>query len=102
MTVIEVTSQEQFEELVKDGSKVLATFSAPAWCRPCQQFAPHFEKASEQSDAKFLHIDVDNNDWVIKAFAVSSVPTVMLFDEGKYVKHVLERTVVKLLGEISG
>ena len=98
--MIEIESQEEFEKVVAENPRVVADFAAPAWCVPCIRFAPHFEKASEVSDAVFVHIDVDNNQWVTSEYNVLGVPTVMLFEDGKYVKHLESRTAPLLLKEI--
>lgn len=99
--MIEITSQEQLENLILQENKtVVVDFAAPAWCIPCQRFAPHFEMASKKTDAAFAHVDVDKAEWAMVEYGVQSVPTVMLFKNGQYVKHLKERTAPKLLQEI--
>lgn len=99
--VLWVEDQNELEEIIAENYKVVVDFTAPAWCRPCQQFASHFETAAEKSDAVFVAVDVDKAPWAGVEYGVQSVPTVMLFDTGMYEKHLLERSVVRLLGEIA-
>jgi thioredoxin-like negative regulator of GroEL len=81
---------------------VVVDFTAPAWCRPCQQFSPHFDAASEKSeDTAFVAVDVDKAPWAMVEYGVQGVPTVMLYRDGHYVKNLQERTAVKLLSEIN-
>ena len=99
--IVEITSQEQLENLILQENKtVVVDFAAPAWCVPCIRFAPHFEKASEKSDAIFAHVDVDNNPWAMVEYRVQGVPTVMLFKSGQYIKHLKERAAPLLLKEM--
>jgi thioredoxin-like negative regulator of GroEL len=103
---------EDHEELkalfADDRYQVVVDFTAPSWCRPCQQFAPHYDKAAEsakfQSDVlgrtKFVAVDVDKAPWAMVGYGVQGVPTVTLFRGGESIATLKERTAVKLLAEI--
>lgn len=100
--VLHITEQAELEKTLDYFPKVVIDFTAPAWCVPCQKFAPHYEAAARQADGVvFVAVDVDKAPWAMEDYGVQSVPTVMLYEDGKYVKNVLERTVIKLLGEIA-
>lgn len=99
--VIWIEDRSEFQDLLDTESELVVDFTAPAWCRPCQQFAPHYDKAAEQSGATFVAIDVDKADWAMVDYGVRGVPTVKLFRDGSEVTDLKERTVVKLLSEIS-
>lgn len=99
--VIWVEDQKQLEDLIEFGNKVVVDFTAPGWCRPCQQFAPHFDKAAEVSDTTtFVAVDVDKAPWAMQDYGVQGVPTVKHFDGGQYVSDLKGRTVVALLNEL--
>lgn len=84
-----INSEIEFIAAVDGGGRVVAEFTAPAWCRPCQQFAPHYERAAEQlKSVKFLAVDVDNNDWAMLKYGVQGVPTVMLFENGEFITNI--------------
>lgn len=89
------------EDMIDAHDEVVIDFTAPAWCQPCKQFAPHFDNAASKSDAKFVAVDVDKAPWAMVDYGVRGVPTVMLYRDGQYVKNLQERTVIKLLGELS-
>ena len=53
------------------------------WCQPCKKTKPIVEELNrEQTTAGFQIIDVDDNNDLVKAFEIKSVPTFILFDNG--------------------
>lgn len=104
MTVLNIETQDELEKIINDNQTVVVDFAAPAWCVPCQRLEPHFEAASERSDATFVTVDIDKAPWVMVEYGVQSVPTVMVFRDGKYEKHIAQkpedRKTVKLLSAL--
>ena len=98
--VIYVKTKDEFERLIAENDKVIVKFTAPSWCAPCRQLEPHFERASEKTDVKFLAVDVDDNAWAMVDFGIRSVPTVWLYQSGRYDKTIVGRTVVQILSEL--
>jgi thioredoxin 1 len=66
---------------VKDGI-VLIDFWA-AWCGPCRQFGPIFERASERhTDAVFAKVDTEAEPELAQRYGVSSIPTLVVYRDG--------------------
>jgi len=84
MAEIKITSENFENEVLKSDIPVLVDFFA-TWCGPCRMIAPFIEEISEEYEgrAKVGKIDVDEAGELAMAFGVSSIPTVIVFKDGK-------------------
>jgi len=88
MSIVHATDQNFTQETGSD--LVLADFWAP-WCGPCKMIAPVLEELdAEMSDkVKIVKLDVDENQETAGKFGVMSIPTLLLFKDGKVVDQVV-------------
>ena len=81
---------EEFNDITATG-KTLVDFWA-SWCGPCRMQAPIVEKLAETTDVKVVKIDVDQDDILPMDFQVSSIPTLVLFEDGIVVEKFIGLT----------
>jgi thioredoxin 1 len=73
-----------FHELINSGKPVLVDFYAE-WCGPCKMMAPILTqvKNSVGEDAYIIKVDIDASPQAAAVFKVQSVPTLIIFKDGK-------------------
>lgn len=95
--IIAIRSNDQLEEILKANKKVLVDFKAE-WCGPCKMLQPVLEQLSDENDeAVIIQIDVDHNQDIAQKFEIMSIPTIIMFKDGKQTdKNVGFTTLPKL------
>lgn len=76
--------ENDFSTLIKD--KAVVDFYA-TWCGPCRMFGPVFEEVSKDEDFNFVKLDVDKYSDIAREYGIMSIPTIILFENGKEVKR---------------
>ena len=85
MAEIKITKSNFQSEVMDSDKPVLIDFFA-TWCGPCRMIAPIIEEiANERTDVKVGKINVDEEGELANAFGVSSIPTIVLVNNGKVV-----------------
>lgn len=81
-------SSANFDQLTT-GPLTVVDFWAP-WCGPCKMMAPVMEKLEEQfgDRIKFVKMNVDGNQEIAQRYKVMSIPSLVLFRDGKAVEKV--------------
>ena len=80
-----IESVNEFKNELSSGV-VLVDFFA-TWCGPCQMLAPVLEELDKVANVKILKIDVDELGDIAREFRVMSIPTLVVFKDGKMVKR---------------
>ena len=102
MAVITITKENFEAEVLKSAQPVLLDFWA-AWCGPCRMLSPIVDEvAEERTDVKVGKVNVDEQPELAAEFGVMSIPTLLLFENGKLVRQAVgarpKSGVLELLG----
>lgn len=78
------------KEVLESKLPVVVDFYAD-WCPPCKAFAPVLEKVGKKLEGKvkFVKLNVDNAVEIARTYQVMSIPTTILFKEGKPVGSIM-------------
>ena len=103
MAVIDVSKDNFEEEVTKSEKRVLADFNAD-WCGPCKMLKPIVDEISDKrDDIKVVSINIDGEDELSLKYNVSSIPCLILFENGNEVKRnvgfVSKDKLEKFIGE---
>lgn len=76
----------QFTDIINEKKPTLVDFHA-TWCGPCKMQGPILEqvKAAVGDTANIIKIDIDRNETLAQQHGIRSVPTLILFKDGKAV-----------------
>ena len=82
-------TDDNFEEKIKQGVTLVDFFAD--WCGPCRMLTPVIEGVAAEmaGKAQFGKLDIDQNQKVAGQYQVTSVPTLILFKDGKEVNRLV-------------
>ncbi len=88
--VRDVTDSEFDAEVLKSDLPVLVDFWAE-WCGPCKMVSPIVEELSIEytNRVKFTKLDVDSNVQTSASYGIRSIPTLLVFKNGKVVGQII-------------
>mgnify|MGYP001409114992 FL=1 len=87
MAILNVSDSDFDEKVLNDKNIVLCDFWAE-WCGPCKQISPILEELSEElqeNKITIAKVNIDENPETPSKYGIMSIPTLLLFKEGKLV-----------------
>ena len=83
--MLKYLENESFNEIINQ-DKVLVDFYAE-WCGPCKMLTPVLERLGDSFE--IVKVDVDKHFDIAKEYGIMSVPTLIIFKNGKVVKQMI-------------
>ena len=95
--ITHLENANDFEKEIQ-GELVVVDFYAD-WCGPCQMLAPVLEQLDGELSVKIVKINTDFVPEIARMFRVMSIPTLLLFKNGKFVKRDMGYMPIERLKE---
>ena len=78
------SNRKSFSEIIGEDKPVLVDFSAE-WCGPCKMMPPILKELKQMTgdQVTVLKVDIDRNPAVAASYQIQSVPTLIIFRQGK-------------------
>ena len=87
---VDVTDASFSDDVLNSGKTVLVDFWAE-WCGPCKMVAPVLDEIAGEHKEKLTiaKLDIDANPGTARDYQVMSIPTMIVFQDGKPVKQIV-------------
>ena len=99
--MLKTVTDSTFEaDVIKSERPVFVDFWA-AWCGPCIAMEPAIEELAKEFEGKIdiVKLNVDENPQISRSFDIMSIPTSMIFKDGKSVERIIGLTAKDKLAD---
>lgn len=87
MGILKVNNDNFEKEVLQSDKKVLVDFYAD-WCGPCKMLSPIIDEAAKEYEgAKFVKLNIDEEQYLAIKYNVMSIPTLVVFNNGQEIKR---------------
>ena len=96
-----ILTDDNFDEVIKSNGLILIDFWAE-WCGPCKRVSPILDEISKEHGILVGKLNIDENPLKPAEYSVTSIPTMVLFEDGVVIKTIIgAKPKHKMLEELS-
>ena len=87
--MVKEIKDSEYKDIIKNNKKVVIDCFAD-WCGPCRMLSPVIDALSEElKDVSFYKVNVDSAEIITKEYEIMSIPTLLIFEDGKLKEKVI-------------
>ena len=87
MSVLKITANNFEKEVLNSNKTIIVDFYAD-WCSPCKMMSPIIDNIAEETDnINVAKLNVDEEEKIATQYNIMSIPTILIFKEGKEIKR---------------
>jgi thioredoxin 1 len=83
-----IVTDESFDEAIGSNGLILIDFWAE-WCGPCKRVSPILDEISKEHGILVGKLNIDENPLKPVEYSVTSIPTMVLFEDGVVIKTII-------------
>ena len=84
-----IVDNNNFKSEVEDSKGLVFVDFYADWCGPCKMMSPIVDEMSKEVDVKVVKLNVDDSPEIAQKYGIMSIPTFIVFKDGKeYKKHI--------------
>jgi thioredoxin 1 len=83
-----IVTDQSFENEINSHNLIMIDFWAP-WCGPCKKVSPILDEISDEHGLWVGKVNVDENPVKSTEYSITSIPTIILFKQGKPVHSII-------------
>lgn len=82
-----IGTDQNLDHHIESSDTIIVYFWAD-WCQPCKRYSPIIDEINQEKTIPVAKIDVDANPLQTQKYSVSTIPTTILFNQGKEIKRI--------------
>lgn len=85
LLLVKKVDKNSLAEMINTSKKIVVVDVFATWCSPCKLMTPIFEEVAQDlgNGYEWVKVDLDEVDDCVKRYKVTSVPTILIFKDGK-------------------
>jgi len=86
--MVKELKEKDFDKVIETGKVLIDCYAT--WCGPCKMLSPIIDELSkEYEDISFYKLDVDQAEEISMRYGIMSIPTLLIFEDGKLIKTMV-------------